>query len=204
MLEARKLSLWRGERCLFDDLSFGVGPGQALLVRGANGTGKTTLLRVLCGLTRPEQGQVCWEGNNIEKIRENYGTRLAYWGHLGGLKDDLTVIQNLQFICRLNGLDELLLSPLIASLSLRRCADLPVRHLSAGQKRRAGLAALLMSTATLWIMDEPFTNLDDNGRELLLQKLQEHLDRQGMVVVAAHHELALPESVLKRIILGTN
>ncbi len=203
MLEARKLGLWRGDRRLFDDLSFQVEPGQIVLVRGANGSGKTTLLRVLCGLTRPEHGQVHWNGNNIEKIRECYGAQLAYWGHLGGLKHDLNVIQHLQFICRLNGLDEAAVPPLLESLSLTRCAGLPVRHLSAGQQRRAGLASLLLSSASLWIMDEPFTNMDDNGREYLLQRLQEHLDRQGMVVVAAHHELDLPESEVKRVMLGS-
>lgn len=202
MLEARKLGLWRGDRRLFDGLSFQVEPGQIVLVRGANGSGKTSLLRVLCGLTRPEHGQVHWNGNNIESIREDYGCQLAYWGHLGGLKHDLSVKQNLQFVCQLHGLDEDALPPLLDSLSLTRCSDLPVRHLSAGQQRRAGLAALLLSRASLWIMDEPFTNMDDNGREYLLGRLQEHLDGQGMVVVAAHHELALPESTVKRIMLG--
>lgn len=202
MLEARKLGLWRGDRCLFDDLSFQVEPGQIVLVRGENGTGKTTLLRVLCGLTRPEQGQVHWNGNNIEENRECYGSQLAYWGHLGGLKHDLSVLQNLQFICRLNGLDMAALPHLLESLSLTRCIDLPVRQLSAGQQRRTGLAGLLLSRASLWIMDEPFTNMDDNGREYLQQRIQEHLDQQGMVVVAAHHELALPESVVKRVMLG--
>ncbi len=202
MLEARKLSLWRGANCLFQDLSFEVPPGNALLVRGANGTGKTTLLRVLCGLTRPEDGRVCWNGVNIEKEPEIYRSQLAYWGHLGGLKADLTVLRNLQFICRLNGLDEAAVQPVVTALSLDRCADLPVRHLSAGQKRRAGLAGLLLSTAGLWIMDEPFTNMDDNGKELLRQKLKQHLDRQGIAIVAAHHELDIPGHTLQRLTLG--
>jgi len=202
MLEARNLGLWRGTRCLFEDLSFKVPAGRALLVRGANGTGKTTLLRVLCGLTRPEYGQVCWQGEDIEQDRAGYGGQLAYWGHLGGLKVDLTVGQNLMFLCRINGLDDAVVPELIHSLSLAPCADLPVRHLSAGQKRRAGMAAMLMSRASVWLMDEPFTNLDDNGRNFLLLKLEEHLQREGIAVVAAHHELDLPGSALGRVVLG--
>jgi heme exporter protein A len=188
-LAARELTLWRGELCLFDALSFAVEPGQVLMVTGPNGAGKTTLLRVLCGLTRPESGQVRWGEQAVEGARAEFGAVLAYCGHQTGLKADLSLARNLAFAARVAGLEGEPWQPLLAQLGLAHCGELLVRHLSAGQQRRGALARALMVPARLWIFDEPFTNLDAAGREWLEGMLDAHLERGGLAVIAAHHAL---------------
>lgn len=186
MLQASKLTLWRGDTCLFCDLSFQVDAGTVLVVRGPNGAGKTTLLRVLCGLTRLEQGEVLWNGQPANSALRGL---IAYSGHHSALKSDLTVRQNLEFYARLdpprNGFDA------FSALDLNRYADLEVRHLSAGQKRRAGLARIFISAAPLWLLDEPFTNMDSDGRRLVEERIRQHVASGGIAVVAAHDPLEL-------------
>lgn len=189
ILNAEKLSLWRGELCLFDELSFSVAAGEVMQVRGANGAGKTTLLRVLAGLTRAESGQLSWAGEAITAQRGEFGRALAYCGHQTGLKEDLSLRANLSFAARVAGLGGEPWLPLLAELALSDSADRLVRHLSAGQQRRGALARVLMLPAQLWIMDEPFTNLDAQGRELLEHRLDQHLAGDGLAVIAAHHDL---------------
>ena len=201
-LTAHDLTLWRGPFCLFEDLSFGIGPGQALVLRGPNGSGKTTLLRVICGLTRPEEGRVEWAGVPIERNRFAYGEALAYFGHSLGLKADLTVTQNLDFSTRLGGTQKRSFGDLLAALSLHDCADLEVRYLSAGQKRRTALARILLSGAQLWILDEPFTNLDDAGRRFVEGRLNAHLENGGLAALAAHHEMNIRDGEVIDVTLG--
>jgi heme exporter protein A len=200
LLQAENLTLWRGANCLFEKLSFDVPPGTALLVRGPNGSGKTTLLRVLCGLTRPESGRVIWTGAAPDDRLPR--ARLAYSGHLAGLKADLTVGQNLAFAAELLGLDREAWRGTAETLGLGPYADLEVRYLSAGQKRRAALVRLLMSTAPAWVLDEPFTNLDADGRGLVEQALGRHLDGGGIAIVAAHHDLRIGDQRLRQLTLG--
>lgn len=202
MLAAKQLTLWRGPLCLFENLSFDIHPGMAILVRGPNGSGKTTLLRVLCGLSRPESGQVSWNNDSIERCRSDFGAEIAYYGHVTGLKADLTINQNLSFAARLQGRPDEPWRMYLEALGLAHCANLAVRYLSAGQQRRAALTRVLMSDAKVWIMDEPFTNLDAAGRKFLQGELMRHLDRQGSAVVAAHHGLDLPAERLRQINLG--
>lgn len=201
-LTAHDLTLWRGPFCLFDALSFGLGDGQALVIRGPNGSGKTTLLRVLCGLTRPEEGRVEWDGIPIEANRQDFGQALAYFGHALGLKADLTVTQNLTFSADLNGQPLDRFDEYLAALGLADCARLEVRYLSAGQKRRTALARVLLSNARLWIMDEPFTNLDVAGRDFVEARINAHLGDDGLVAVAAHHELSIKDGEVVNITLG--
>lgn len=196
---AEGLTLWRGTRCLFDALSFEVRPGTALLVQGANGSGKTTLLRILCGLTRPESGRVLWGDQTIDG---EYWAQLAYNGHLPGLKADLTVAQNLDFFAAARGSTKATWRDRTAELGLAHCEHLEVRHLSAGQKRRTALVRLLISGAKVWILDEPFTNLDQQGRELIERALNEHLNAGGLAVIAAHHALQVADSRLQQLTLG--
>ena len=202
MLTTRQLTLWRGYRCLFEDLQFEIGSGRVGVVRGPNGSGKTTLLRVLAGLTRAETGEVLWRGQNIEADRAGFGAQMAYLGHATGLKADLTPEQNLDFARRLGrgaADDE---AATWTALDLDAIRTLPVRYLSAGQQRRVALARLLNSTADLWLMDEPLTNLDARGRAFVSASLARHLQRGGAAVVATHSELDLPDTDCVAVQLG--
>ncbi len=201
-LIANKLTVWRGPFCLLDELSFALGDGQVLLIRGSNGSGKTTLLRVLCGLTRPEEGQVTWDGVPIDPHRQAFGAALAYFGHTLGLKADLTIRQNLDFSTRLYGHPGLDLADVLGALNLSDCANLEVRYLSAGQQRRTALARVLTSGARLWILDEPFTNLDAAGRAYAESRLNAHLGGGGLAAVAAHHDLSIPDGTIIALRLG--
>jgi heme exporter protein A len=198
MLEARDLTVWRGRRCLCEQLGFELHAGQALLLRGPNGTGKTTLLRVLCGLTRAETGAVFWNG---AACRDGLRGPAAYGGHQPALSQELTVDQNLSFYEELSGWQVDWRAALDA-LGLRRCRDLQVRRLSAGQKRRAGLCRVLMSGAPLWLLDEPFTNLDSDGRSFLEAQIAAHLGAGGLAVIAAHGELTLSQGEIATLTLG--
>lgn len=198
MLQVQNLTLWRGTTCLFERLSFRIPVGSALVLRGPNGAGKTTLLRVLCGLTRPQDGEILWEGQEgVSRLRG----LVAYGGHQPALNADLTVTQNLVFYARLaEGTGNW--GNLVATLGLGRCSDLEVRHLSAGQKRRAGLARVLMSGMPLWLLDEPFTNLDTDGRRLVEQRIDAHLATGGIAVVAAHDAIHLAGARVETLTLG--
>ena len=202
VLAAEGLTLWRGTLCLFESLSFDIQPGQLLTVTGPNGSGKTTLLRVLAGLTRPENGRVCWRGTDIDSDRQRFGAEATYLGHRNGLKFDLTVTQNLEFAARLDGRPAADVAESLDALNLSDCAGLAVRYLSAGQQRRTALARLLMSGATLWLLDEPLTNLDAAGRAFVKTRLGAHTGSGGMVVDATHETLELDGAESRQIRLG--
>jgi heme exporter protein A len=200
LLTGTGLTLWRGANCLFEQLSFSAAPGGALLIRGPNGSGKTTLLRVIAGLTQAEEGEVQWNGAAILGRDESGRHIMAYCGHATALKPDLTTAENLRFFARLSGYPTGRLTELLAATGLTACAGLPARVLSAGQKRRAALARVLMSGAPLWLLDEPQTNLDAAGREFLARMLQEHLAGSGTAVIVAHQSIDLgtaPVTVLQ-------
>jgi heme exporter protein A len=201
MLLASHLTLWRGDTCLFSDLSFGVEPGSALVVRGRNGVGKTTLLRVLCGLTRPECGEVRWQGGPVPPGLRG---QVAYSGHLPALHPDLTVRQNLQFFRRLVSPARPDWTTLMEQLDIGKVADLEVRHLSAGQKRRTALVRVLMSGAPLWLLDEPFTNMDNTGRNLVESLIGKHVDGGGSAVIVAHDQMQVSTTRISVLELGGN
>jgi heme exporter protein A len=169
-----------------------VRPGELLHVSGPNGTGKTTLLRVVSGLLRPEQGSVTWRGQSIVSYPSDYQAALAYAAHEPALKGDLTALENLRFSVGLKRRS----SPLELRGALERtgvsaCADLPARVLSAGQRRRVSLARVVAMQASVWLLDEPYANLDTAGSELVSALLQGHVERGGMALVVAHRDLAL-------------
>jgi heme exporter protein A len=203
-LEARDLELWRGDRRLFANLSFVVRPGELLHVLGPNGAGKTSLLRVLCGSSPPEQGSVRWNGVPIGQQRLAYHAALAYLGHRDGLKSELSALENVRFALALRerAPPEPAVTATLAELGLAAAAGLPARALSAGQRRRVAIARCLLSGAPLWILDEPFSNLDAEGRAWGASRLAAHAARGGTVVVTSHHPLQLEGCVTRSVDLA--
>ena len=163
-------------------------------MRGENGADKTTLLRTLVGLTRPERGELRWRGRDVHEQGEDYRRSFVYLGHPAALKDELSPLENLQLASRLDGLDpgEDELLDALQRLGLHGREDLPARVLSAGQRRRALLARLLLRRAELWVLDEPFTALDAAGSALLEQMLAQHLGTGGLAVLSSHQAPTLP------------
>ncbi len=179
------LEVWRGERRLFSDLSFELRSGQLALITGPNGAGKTTLLRMLAGLSVPVDGVVTWNGTPVRQLAAELRAAIAYQGHLDGLKKDLTVAENLLFYRALwAGKDAV--EPLLDELSLTDFAAREVRYLSAGQRRRVALGCMRLRRASLWLLDEPLTNLDAAGADIVAAWSHEHTAAGGVVVLATH------------------
>jgi heme exporter protein A len=194
MLSAHGLSCVRGERRLFAQLDLAVDAGEWLHVRGENGAGKTSLLRLLAGLSHPAEGEIHWRGQSIHDSESDYRHNRLFFGHHGALKEDLTALENLSFAAAMDGA-ELPESQALAALvrfGLKGRQELPVRVLSAGQKRRVMLARLATREAKLWVLDEPFTALDVKAVELLTTLVGEHLALGGMAVITSHQAVPLP------------
>lgn len=195
MLEARQLACVRGDRPLFRGIAFTLERGKALRVAGANGAGKTSLLRMLCGLVLPAAGDVLWQGEDIRKLREDYHRQLLYIGHASALKDDLTATENLIVCAALAGTH---LSRPTAHHALRQIGldareDLPAKLLSQGQRRRVALARLLVEPGPpLWILDEPFNALDRRATQLLGELLSARVREGGILVLTTHQEATIP------------
>ena len=193
MLTAQGLACVRGDRLLFKDVGLALEAGSLLYVLGENGSGKSSLLRMLCGLLTPEQGEILWAGKSIKSHAEQYLPNLKYLGHLNGLKEDLTALENLQMGARIACQDVTATAALAAlsAIGIARCANLPVRVLSQGQKRRVALAALWLSRSPLWILDEPFAALDVAATEVLAARISEHLAAGGMTILTSHQDVSI-------------
>jgi heme exporter protein A len=191
-LEGHGLACSRGFATLFRDVSFRIGAGEWLALRGPNGSGKTTLLRCVAGLTRVDAGQVFWGGEPVARDAARFHADLLYAGHLPGIKDDLSAEENLRGALALRGVDAGSdeTRAALAEVGLEKRRHLPARRLSAGQRRRIGLARLALDPAPLWALDEPLTALDDAGQALFSRLLERHLARGGLALIATHHELA--------------
>jgi len=189
MLEARAITCTRGVVTLFRDVSFAIGAGECIALRGANGTGKTTLLRCIAGLTRPDSGDVVWNGRSTRGDAQAFNGSLLYAGHAAGIKDDLSAEENLRDALQLRGaaVDSQAVRAALADAGLDKRRHLPARRLSAGQRRRIGLARLALDPAPMWALDEPLTALDDEGQRFFASLLQRHLARGGLALVATHH-----------------
>ena len=185
---------------MFTGLGFRLDAGEALYVTGANGAGKTSLLRMVCGLSAPAEGQVLWQGESIFSLREEFFRHLLYLGHAAALKDELTATENLVVGATLSGhaVDAATARAALVEIGLKGREDLPARVLSQGQRRRVNLARLLLPGAPrLWVLDEPFNALDVRAVAHLAEIIGRHLAQGGMVVYTTHQEVAFPQGTVK-------
>jgi heme exporter protein A len=193
MLEVRDLECVRGDNRLFTGLNFQLQGGELLRLRGSNGSGKTSLLRILCGLVEPAEGEVLWKGEDIRSQRDEFNAEILYLGHLNGIKADLTGFENLRISNTLRGetpSDDQIYDAL-EQIGLGGREDLPTQVLSQGQKRRVALARLLLSDAALWVLDEPFVALDVDAVAQLAKLIEAHLQKGGMAVYTTHQEVEM-------------
>ena len=191
MLEVSNLACSRGDHRLFSGLGFALHPGQIMQVQGENGSGKTSLLRALCGFLMPDEGVIAWCGKSIRDLDEEYHAEMLYLGHLNAIKDELSALENLRISAGLAGveLDDKAAIAALRRIGLRGRERLPTKVLSQGQRRRVALARLLVSDAKLWVLDEPLTALDVGAVALIGELIAEHLARQGMVIFTTHQPL---------------
>ncbi len=193
MLETRSLACLRGDRLLFRGLDFSLAPGEMVRVLGPNGMGKTSLLRMLCGLVAPEAGEVLWGGTPVQREREDFHRALLYLGHAAALNDLLSPLENLRFAVRSAGdaVETAACDAALERIGLAAQRDLPSRVLSQGQRRRVGLARLFLSAARpLWVLDEPFNALDIDAVAGLAATLDAHCAQGGMVLLTTHQDVA--------------
>ena len=194
------LELWRGDRRLLTNLSFSAGPGTIVDVAGQNGVGKTTMLRAVCGLTHAESGTISWYGNDIYDDLSSYHSGIAWLGHRDGLRPELTPTENLDISHRLHGRRRDDVEQDLEDADAIHLANLPVRSLSAGQKKRIALIRVFTSGTRLWLLDEPFANLDTDGREWGLARVRSHVADGGICVLSTH--LSFDDAGVVKLELG--
>ncbi|HEY6805004.1 MAG TPA: cytochrome c biogenesis heme-transporting ATPase CcmA [Pyrinomonadaceae bacterium] len=204
-MDVVNLECIRGDRRIFSNVNFSLQPGTFLQVTGANGSGKTSLLRILCGLLSPAEGQVNWDGTNIHSLGEEYFTSLTFIGHRHGIKDELTAIENLRVSAGLGGIeiDRNAARMALEKVGLAGRDSVPARLLSEGQRRRVSLARLLVVNTRLWLLDEILTSLDKVAISLVRSLIGEHLNGGGIAVVATHQDLELSDGRVQRLELAT-
>ena len=201
-LQVKSISCTRGYRDLFSDLEFELNPGQVLRVEGKNGSGKTSLLRIMSGLAQPLVGEVSWQGRKIHHAESSYFQDLLFIGHKAGIKFDLTPVENLCMAKQLhgskseNGIEEALYQ-----VGLYGFEDIPCARLSAGQKRRVALAQLFLTRAKCWVLDEPYTSLDVAAVAMLEELFTQHINNGGMLVITSHQPVTLQAGEQYRLVL---
>ncbi|MBO1927006.1 cytochrome c biogenesis heme-transporting ATPase CcmA [Thiomicrorhabdus sp. 6S2-11] len=201
-LEAQNLRCRRGPKTLFTDISFSLDAGKLLLVEGQNGAGKTTLLKLLSGLRRPDKGEVLWNGMSIRSANSQFNRQLAWLGHQNPLKEDQTAFENLSMLGAIRSRNERCAYEALQAVKLGNVKHKAVKTFSAGMKRRLALASLLIADTPLWILDEPQAALDKAGIALYEQLATEHLENGGMIIMTSHHDVAIDERFIERLILG--
>jgi len=205
LLEVSKLGCVRGDRRLFSGLDLALPAGTFLQVTGPNGSGKTSLLRILCRLLAPAEGQIKWQGEDIRSLGEEYFTSVTYLGHRHGVKDEFSGIENLRISNALNGIEisNERARSVLERMGLAGRDSLPARLLSEGQRRRVALARLLTCGTKLWLLDEVMTSLDKGAIALIRSLIEEHLAGGGIAIVATHQDLELKTGSIERLELAT-
>lgn len=195
-LSVNNLSCIKRDRILFERLNFTVQANQVMHVQGPNGAGKTSLLRILVGLSEPDSGEVLWQQQQISQDAQGYASQLVYCGHKYAVNHSLSAAENLHYWCRMQNLPgNTDIYAVLDELGLVGLEHLPAGQLSAGQQRRIALARLWLKPAKLWVLDEPFTALDNSAIDLLSRKMERHLGQQGMLLLTSHQPLVLDHPV---------
>lgn len=204
MLQGINLTCVRGDRELFKNINFSLEAGGLMQVHGPNGSGKTSLLRMLCGLSNPAAGEIRWGDKAIHSLDGDYFAVMTYIGHLSGTKDDLTVMENLRITSALAGFEISAdqAKEALEYIGLRGREALPVKVLSQGQRRRVALARLLVCKTSLWILDEPLVALDVVAVKLIQGLLEQHLLQGGMVVMTTHQEIDITAASITQLQLA--
>lgn len=199
MLEVQGLTCFRQSRCLFADLSFTLQSGAICQIEGPNGVGKSTLLRAIMGLFRADEGTIYWHGNNVQKEPEQFFYETLYLGHKLAIHSDLTAKQNIEHWASIHPANQTSIEKALEIVGLYGLEDIYCHSMSAGQHRKVALARLWMTSAKLWILDEPFTAIDKRGVALLQQKFAEHIAEGGIIIITTHQDLSYQFASLQTI-----
>ncbi|WP_031571064.1 cytochrome c biogenesis heme-transporting ATPase CcmA [Rheinheimera texasensis] len=201
LLSARQLSCIRQDRVLFEQLDLQLHAGEVLQIAGKNGAGKSSLLRILAGLVDPEDGEICYQQQPLSHSADDYADNLCFIGHLAGVQPQLTALENLAFWRACFALAPADDWALLAQLGLAGLEDIPCQQLSAGQQRRVSLARLWLTTAQIWILDEPFTALDQGAIAALTRRIAAHCEAGGAVLLTSHQPVEVPGHVVRQLTL---
>jgi heme exporter protein A len=199
LLQGTALSCIRQDRILFEQLDISIQSGELLQIAGKNGAGKSSLLRILAGLSQPDEGCLYFQAQPLSTVSADYAANLCYIGHQSGIHEHLTALENIQFWRAVSGVPQTNDFALLAHLGLAGLEDIPCRMLSAGQQRRVSLARLWFTPCHLWILDEPFTALDQSAILMLQQHFLQHLQNGGTIVLTTHQSLTLEYSALTKL-----
>ncbi len=189
-LNVKNLACLRNEQVLFSGLNVSLSPENVLFLEGENGSGKTSLLRILCGFRLPDEGDITWGNQSISSVPE-YSQNISYVGHKNGIKDELTVEENLNLMRSMATASDIETESVLKQIGLFKQADVLSRQLSAGQKRKLALARLMMTNNSFWILDEPFTSLDKATVVFFESLIKQHIARGGMLILTSHHDIDL-------------